>query len=145
MLFGNPLLDELHILFKVMKGLKRDLEALGDKSILEDEVARERLVKHLGVLFGHFKHYSQKELELFAKDDISQHCSKLIQEIQFISGDDYKGLFYGRMPGKRAREGAMKVRELKDKINEAKLNLLEAEADVKFESKQKKKAIKKKM
>lgn len=139
MLFENPLIAELHLIYKALKGIKEDLLALENKSIFEEDKERRiKLILHLRFLLGHVKHYSKKELELFARDDLSKSCAKLLNDIgsgYFLELDE---MFYRqRIPKKFPFE---QLRELIQKIEEAERITIKAEDEVKFELRQKRKA-----
>ncbi len=139
MLSGNPLIAELQLMFKTMKGMKEDLLALQDKSIFQDEQRSRKLQLHLEFLFSHFKHYSKKELEWCDRDELSKSCKALLEEIGTHYLFDLKNMFSPRqrIPKNFPFE---KIRELIQKIEEAEKTILKAEDEVIFELRQKRKA-----
>ncbi len=138
MLFGNPLIAELHLISKAMEGIKEDLLALENKSIFQDQERSRKLFRHLKFLLSHIKHYSKKELESFCRDDVSKSCAKLLSEIGSRYFSELDEIFYTQNVPKRFP--FEQLRELIQKIEGAERTIIKTEDEVKFELQQKRKA-----
>ena len=139
MLFGNHLLAELQLIFKAMQGIKEDLLALEKGNI--ESTRKQQLFTHLFFLLGHIKDYSKKELELFAQDELSKSCTKILREISPRYFHELNMVPMHPTQWKTPKNFPFeKLRELIGKVEEAERTLLTVEKEVKFELQQKRKA-----
>lgn len=143
MWFGNPLLNELRALIGAMEELKNDLIALEEGSILQNSDRLKKLVRHIRMILAHIQHYSDKELELFAQEDISRNCAALVKQIK----DEFnrynkilESLAYRNTLEERNIPKIRDIRKIVELIEKAEERGVIAKKDIKFELAQKQKA-----
>jgi hypothetical protein len=134
---GDPAVLELKLIFSVLKQVEKFLHL----------IEKGKLDQAYGLLDEFEKDYwillkcTGKELNLLKKEHLSRHCNDLVQILQKIFTIDY---LYGLASGhvKLNQAEVTGIRALITKVLEAEQIIEKAITDIKFQEKQKKKALK---
>lgn len=141
MIFGNPLLAELDILFSSVEELKSCLVLLERDQFAGDEEEKLKRASKIARIVAKLKKYSGEELRLFVKEDLSEHAKKFIQEIAATFTNEVLGTI-GQGINPLDKIALKKLLLLISRMERVKELLLLLETDVKFEEIQKNKAKK---